>query len=116
MSAFPEVLPTDDVRIKLATAIRLPSGRFLRDAVNFDPRNLMAIADALEEWVESRTPERTYPLGEDIVTFRYGGTDWNPKLIIFNQCERGGSIATSFHSAARIASTLRTAAKRHNKR
>ena len=115
MSAFPEILPTDDGRVELATAICLPSGRFLRDAVNFDPRNLMGIADALEEWVESRTPERTYPLGEDIVTFRYGGTDWNPKLIIFNQREHGSSIATSFHSASKIAAALRTSAKRRNK-
>ena len=111
MPAFPELRYTDDGRVELATAICLPSGRFLRDAVNFDPQNLMAIADALEEWVESRTPERTYPLGADIVTFRYGGTDWNPQLIIFNQREKGGSIAISFHSASKIAAALRSAAK-----
>lgn len=114
MAHIPEVLPTDNGRVELATAIPLPSGRFLRDAVNFDPKNLMAIADSLEDWVASRTPEKTYPIGDDIVTFRYGGTDQAPQMIIFNHREKGGSVATSFHSAAKIAARLRTAAKKYN--
>ena len=109
MNYLPKIQKRDDGRVELFTVITLPNGRFLRDAINFDSKNLLFIAESLEKYVDSRKPSQTYSQGDDIITFRFGGTDYNPKLIIFNQREKGGSICISFNSASDIIKILRDA-------
>lgn len=109
MSYLPKLEKREDGRVELFTVITLPNGRFLRDAINFGPQNLLFIAESFEKYIDARTHSQTYSQGDDIIKFRFGGTDYNPKITIFNQREKGGSICISFNSASDIIKILRDA-------
>ncbi len=112
MAFVPRVLAVSPGVVEIATAIKLPNGRFLRDAVRLDAAHLDGFADALDAWVASRTPEGSFEQGADAVEFVFGGTDWEPRVILLNHGPNGGSLSTTLDGASMLAAAARDAARR----
>ena len=110
-----EILPLEGTprRVEVCTAIRLPSGRFLKDGFNISVLHLEELADLLEEYLSNRVPEMDRQLGDDTFVIRGGGTDWAPRLLIYNTREGGGSMAYSFSGASALIAALRKAARKY---
>jgi hypothetical protein len=112
MAFVPQVLAIRPGVVEIATAIKLPNGKFLRDAVRLDPANLDGFADALDAWVASRTPEGAFKQGADAMAFVFGGTDWEPRVILVNHGPNGGSLSITLDGASKLAAAARDAARR----
>lgn len=86
-------VPAGEGAVELVSAIKLPTGKFLRDALRLNADNLEWFADCLEEWLGGGNTEELYERGDDIIDFFYGGTDWVPQLMVFNHGKNESSIS-----------------------
>ena len=91
-------IPAEDGKVELVSAIKLPSGKFLRDALRLDADNLEWFAELLEAWLKQSSKDGPFERGDDVISFLYGGTDWVPRVIVFNTGANQSSISLGANS------------------
>lgn len=112
MAFVPQVSAVEPGKVEIATAIKLPNGKFLRDAVRLDADNLVGFADALDSWNTSRAPEGSFEQGADAVAFVFGGSDWEPRVILVNHGPNRGSLSMVAEDVPKLVGAVREAARR----
>ena len=112
----PKIVPAKDGTVELVSSLRLPNGKRLRDAIKLDASSLAPFADHLLHWFENPRPSHIVTAGDDILKFRGGGTDWLPKVILFNQGPNGGSLAMPIDSIPSLVETVRAYVARTDRR
>jgi len=110
MSFVPKVIARGDGKVELASAVKLPNGKFLRDGVEIQAENLAWFADLLEQYLRATNDDRVHKRGGDAVQFSFGGTDWEPRLLIFNFGGEGTSLSLAFDDAPKLVAAVREAA------
>ena len=111
----PKIVPAEAGTVELVSSVRLANGKRLRDAIKMDASSLAPFADHLLHWFENRLSTSIYTVGDDILKFRAGGTDWLPKVILFNQGPNGGSLSLVRDDIPSLVETVRAYVARNER-
>ena len=98
-----------DQKIDIGSSYRLADGQVRGQALTLERDNLPAFADRFEEFLRGAvSPDVNHAMGNDVVAFVYGGTDYQPILTIINLGSNRGTLWLNVEQGPDLIATVRS--------
>ncbi len=97
-----------DQKVDIGSTYRLADGQVRGQALTLERQNLPAFADRFEEFLSGAvSSDVNHAMGNDVIAFVYGGTDYQPMLTIINLGSNRGTLWLNAEQGPGLISTVR---------
>jgi hypothetical protein len=103
-----DIIVRPDGKVDVGSTVRLPGGQVRGQAVTMEAGNLPLFADRMEAFLAGRVSQEVdHVLGDDVIAFVYGGTDYQPVISIINLGPNRGTLWIGPEQAAALPARIR---------